>query len=255
MSITDFDPSVEMVSFEAHRMAHEKGFRLELVESDKLEFIKSENTPLGIVYTILDCAGTGAIGDPNDECWTAIKKRYGPDRPYTSTVHDQTTLAKVLEKIDLMPNPTTREAGIDVYQSFDDFTAAENKGQSFLDAKFVHGPHKIVFEADYTMYHTGGGIFAFHKCHPDTLDAYYLISADDDGKLDRPVDAPVWVVGLYQSVEGHEHWVFVAEGVTLQEAIDKAHTLPMPDTFGTDEPEKTFETWAEVEGLNAKPSF
>jgi hypothetical protein len=255
MSVTDFDPSVEMVSFEAHHMAHEKGFRLELVEPDRLQFIKSENTPVGIVYTILDCAGAGAIGDPNEEGWTAIKKRHGLDRAYTSTVHDQTTLAKVLEKVDHLPNPTTREAGMDVYQSFDDFSSIENNGLSFLDAKFVNGPHKIVFEADYTMYHTGGGIFAFHKCHPDNLNAHYLITADDDGNLDRPIDEPVWVVGLYQSMEGHERWVFVAEGVTLQEVIEKAETLPMPDTFGADEMENTFETWAEVEALSPKPSF
>lgn len=251
MSATDFDPTLEMVSFEAHRMAHEKGFILELVEPDKLEFTKSEKTPDGIVVTILDCAGNGAVGDPNEEGWTAIKKRYGPDRAYTSTVHDQTTLAKVLEKIDLMPNPTTREEGVDVYQSFDDFA---HPASIFKD-KLMHGPHKIVFEADYTLHHTGGGIFAFHKCHPDNLDAYYLITADDDGVLDRSVDDHVWTVGLYQDVMGQEHWVFVTEGVTLQDVIEKAYTLPLPETFGPSEPEKVFETWAEVEALTAKPGF
>lgn len=255
MSVTDFDPTVEMVSFEAHRLAHEKGFKLELVESDKLEFIKSEKTSDGIVFTILDCAGNGAIGDPNEEVWTAIKRRYGPDRAYTSTVHDQTTLAKVLEKIHLLPNPTTREAGIDVYQSWGEFLVTHNNSMTDLETKFAQGPHKIVFQDGYTITHTGGGIFAFHKNHPDLAEAYYLITADDDGVLDRPVDEPVWTVGLYQFGEGHDRWVFVAEGVTLREAIDNAYTLPLPDTFGPSEPEKTFETWAEVEALSAKPGF
>lgn len=255
MSATDFDPSLEMVSFEAHRMAHEKGFILELVGNDKLEFTKSENTPDGTVFTMLDCAGNGAIGDPNDEVWTAIKKRYGPDHAYTSTVHDQTTLAKVLEKVHLLPNPTTREAGMDIYQSWDAFPVTSSDGLTTLEKKLAQGPHKIVFEDDYTIHNTGGGILAFHKNHPDIAEAYYLITADDDGNLDRPVDEPLWTVGLYQFGEGHDRWVYVAEGVTLREAIDNAYTLPLPDTFGPSETEKTFENWAEVATLNAKPGF
>jgi hypothetical protein len=251
MSANDFDPTVEMVSFEAHRMAHEKGFRLELIEADKLEFTRSENTPDGTVYTVLDCAGAGAVGDPADDTWTAFKKRYGSDRVYTSTVHDQTTLAKVLEKVDLLPSPTTREEGMDVYQSFDDFGHPSSR---FKD-KLMHGPHRIVFEADYTLYHTGGGLMAFHKNHPDNRDAYYLITADDDGDLDRPVNEQVWTVGLYQQVEGEEHWVFVTEGVTLQDAIDRAPSLPMPDTFGPDQPENPVESWAEIEAMTVKPGF
>ncbi len=251
MSTNDFDPTIEMVSFEAHRMAHEKGFRLELVEAHKMEFSKSERTPEGVVYTVLDCAGNGAVGDPSDDTWTAFKKRFGPDRIYTSTVHDQTTLAKVLEKVDLLPNPTTRDMGMDVYQSFDDFGSPSTS----LKDKLMHGPHRIVFEADYTVHHTGGGIFAFHRSHPDNRDAYYLITAEDDGDLDRSVDDQIWTVGLYQQIEGDEHWVYVAEGVTLQEAIDKAPTLPMPETFVALQAENTFESWDEIDALSRKPGF
>lgn len=113
----------------------------------------------------------------------------------------------------------------------------------------------IAFDEGFTIHHTGGGIAAFHKFHADDPAAYYMITPGEHSDLDQPVDDAIWQVGLYQVREGHDRWLFVAEDVTLREALEKTCTLPLPDTIGTGEPEKSFETWAEVEALVAKPVF
>jgi hypothetical protein len=255
MSKTDFDPTLEMVSFEAHRMVHEQGFILQLAEPDKLEFVKSEKTPDGVVFTMIDGAGNGAIGDPNDAVWTAFKKRYGPDHPYTSTVHEQTNLATVISNIHLLPDPTTRDQGMDVYQSWGELFVMSNKELTAPEDGIAKDARKIASDDGYNVYHTGGGIFAFHKKHPDNEDAHYYITAGDNGDLDQPYDEPVWTVGLYQTIKGQEDWVYVTEAVTLPEAIANAYTLPLPESFNEENLEKTFESWSEVAALASKPGL
>lgn len=267
MTNTDFDPTKEMVSFEAHQMAHMAGFILEFTDDDRISFTRSEQTAEGFVLTVIDCGGAGAVGDPNDAMWTAFRHRYGPERTYTSTVHDQAPLATVLINIDLLPSPTGKDIGMDVYQSWESLrqtpgtekpeeTLQQRAGKflNWLDrteAELKDGPQKIAFDEGYKLHHTGGGMLALRKPHPDDPEnAYYLITPAE-GTVNNIQEE--WVeceIGLYRdNGEGGENWVMVTDTRTLQETIDMAHLIELPAKGNIAEPEKTYDSWAEVSML------